>query len=425
MYKKLIPSIVVAMSAALLMAGCTGSGSGTATPTAGGATTTQATSAPAEPVTITFQNQFNDAQTSAMQGLVAKFEAAHPEIKVNLLRDNDSSYYDKLVTQITGGAGPDIARVEPVKAPQYIAAGWALSLKDAITDQSAYIPSTLEPVTKNGELFGVPLDVEALALFYRIDMLQAAGFSSPPATWDELKTQTKALTHDGNYGIGLFGGWGAFEFYPWLWQAGGQMLNADGTEATFNSPEAVSALQLWVDLQKTVMPKGMATATEDDLKGPFVSGNLAMLTSGPWMIPSMKQAGIDGKWGIAPLPAGKQAASVLGGMDLLVLKNSQHPDQAKTFISWLMQDENIVQYYAAIGGLPVKTALYKDPAIASDPYVVAFKAVLEQAKARPTVPASGDIDAALGEAVQAALAGTMTPKEALDAAVAKANEAMK
>ncbi len=382
-------------------------------------------SAPAEPVTITFQNQFNDAQSEAITALVKKFEAAHPEIKVQLLRDNDSSYYDKLVTQITGGAGPDIARVEPVKAPQYIAAGWALPVSDVITDASAYIPSTLEPVTKDGQLYGVPLDVEALALFYRTDMLSSVGYDKAPATWDELTDAATKLTKKGNHGIGLFGGWGAFEFYPWLWQAGAQMLNADGTKATFNSPEAVAALQYWVDLQKSVMPAGMATATEDDLKGPFVSGNLAMLTSGPWLIPSLKKAGIDGKWAIAPLPSGKQSASVLGGMDLLVLKNSQHADQAKTFLSWLMTDANVKEYYTAIGGLPAKSSLYSDKAFADDPNVASFKAVLEQAKSRPTIAASGDVDAALGEAVQAALAGTKSPKDALDAAVAKADGALK
>ncbi|MGC4153351.1 MAG: sugar ABC transporter substrate-binding protein [Propionicimonas sp.] len=377
-----------------------------------------------EPVTITFQHQFNDAQNAAIEALVASFETEHPEIKVELLRDNDSSYYDKLVTQITGGAGPDIARIEPVRSPQYIAAGWALPVDDVITDVDNYIPSALEPVLLDGKLYGIPLDVEGLALIYRTDLLASVGYDKAPATWDELADAATKLTKDGNYGVGLFGGWGAFEFYPWLWQAGAEMLNADGTEATFNSPEAVAALQYWVELQKTVMPPGMATATEDDLKGPFVSGSLAMLTSGPWIIPSMTEAGIDGKWAIAPLPTGKQAATVLGGMDLLVLKNSKHPEQAKAFLSWLMQDDNVKQYYTAIGGLPVKSTLYTDPAFAEDPNVVAFKEVLEQAKSRPTVAASGDIDAALGEAVQAALAGTATPQEALDAAVAKANEAL-
>jgi multiple sugar transport system substrate-binding protein len=222
----------------------------------------------------------------------------------------------------------------------------------------------------------------------------------------------------------LFGGWGAFEFYPWLWQAGAEVLNEDGTEAVFNSPEAVEALQLWVDLQASAMPAGMATATEDDVKGPFISGTLAMFTSGPWVISSLAEAGIDGKWALAPLPAGAESATVLGGMDLLVLKNSEHPEEAKQFLSWLMSDENIRDYYLAVGGVPAKTTLFDDPAFADDPYLPAFQDILADARSRPTVAAAGDVDTALGTAVQAALAGTATPQEALDAAVAEANEAL-
>jgi len=376
------------------------------------------------PVTITFQEQFNDAQTAAIKKLVPKFEAANPGIKVVLNRDNDAGYYDKLVTQITAGKGPDVVRVDPAKAPQYIASGWALPLGDAVGKPSEYFPAALDAVTKDGGLYGVPLDVEALALFYRTDVLAAAGYDKPPATWAEFSAMAKALTKNGKHGVALFGGWGAFEFYPWLWQAGAEVLSADNKKAVFNSPEAVSALQMWVDLQASAMPPGMATAAEDDVKGPFVSGSVAMFTSGPWTIPALQKAGIDGKWAVAPMPGGKNQATVLGGMDLLVLKNSKHAQEAKTFLSWLMKDENIKQYYVEIGGLPAKVALFDDPAFAADPYVSQFKAILKQARSRPAVAASNDVDAALGKAVQAALAGTQSPKQALDTAVAKANSAL-
>lgn len=375
-------------------------------------------------VTIKFQEQFTDAQSEAMKALVARFEEETPGIKVQLLRDNDSGFYDKLVTQITGGAGPDMVRVDPAKAPQYIASGWTLPLDDVI-DASEYFPAALEAVTKaDGTLHGVPLDVDALALFYRTDLLEAAGLDAAPTTWDEFQAAAEAMTVDGNYGAGLFAGWGAFEFYPWLWQAGAEVLNDDQTEAVFNSPEAVSALQFWVDLQKSAMPAGMATADEDAVKGPFIAGKLGMLTSGPWMIPSLKNADIDGTWAVAPLPAGKESATVLGGLDLLVLKNSKHPDETKQFLAWLMEDQNIGEYYSAIGGIPAKTSLFEDPKFADDPYVAQFKLVLEQARSRPAIANSIEVDDALTEALQAALAGTATPQEALDKAVQKANKAL-
>lgn len=404
---------LVAFAAAPLLlaafAGCASSGeSGNAT----------------EKVTITFQEQFSDAESTQFTTQLKEFETANPNITVKLIRDNDKSYYDKLTTQITAGKGPDIVRVEPPRASQFIAAGWALPLGDAAGSKDDYFPASLESVTKDGELYGVPVDLSALALFYRTDLFTAAGIENPPATWDEFQADAQKLTSGDTHGVGLFGGWGGFEFYPWLWQAGADVLNDDQTKAVFNSADAVRALQLWVDLQATAMPAGMATATEDDLKGPFVSGSLAMMTSGPWMIPSMKAAGIDGKWAVAPLPEDKSAATVLGGLDLLVLKNTEHAEAAKTFVTWLMQDSVQKVWASSLGYIPVKTSLYEDAVFKDDPYVSAFADVLKQARSRPTVPQAGDIDTALGTAVQAALSGTKSAQDALDEAVATSNKAL-
>lgn len=376
-------------------------------------------------VTITFQEQFSDAESAQFTKQLAGFEKAHPNITVKLIRDNDASYYDKLTTQITAGKGPDLARVEPPRASQFIAAGWALPLGDSAGSAKDYFPASLDAVTKGGKLYGVPVDLSALALFYRTDTFKAAGIAKPPATWAEFQADAKKLTTGTNHGVGLFGGWGAFEFYPWLWQSGAEVMNKDQTKATFNSADAVNALQLWVDLQKESMPAGMATATEDDLKGPFVSGSLAMMTSGPWMIPSLKTAGIDGKWAVAPLPTDRHSATVLGGLDLVVLKNTKNADAAKTFVKWLMQDSVQKAWASTLGYIPVKTSLYSDPTFKNDPYVSAFADVLKQARSRPTIAQAGDVDTALGNAVQAALSGTKSAKDALDAGVDAANKALK
>ncbi|MDR2722604.1 MAG: sugar ABC transporter substrate-binding protein [Cellulomonadaceae bacterium] len=373
-------------------------------------------------VTISFQHQFNDVQTQAIETLVARFEEEHPSIRVNLLRNNDSAFYDALVTQILGGGGPDIVRVEPPRVPQYIASGWTLPLDD-IFDPANFFPAAVEALTSpDGQLHGVPFDIDALALFYRPDMLETAGITEVPQTWEDFRTAAVAMTDGDTYGAGLFGGWGAFTFYPWLWQAGGQVLNENQTEAAFNSPEGVAALQFWVDLQNSAMPPGMATAGEDEVRGPFVAGRIGMIPSGPWAIPSLKETGID--WAVAPLPADKESATVLGGMSLLALANTSHPDQVKTFLTWLMDDENLGEYYAAVGGIPAKTSLFNDPAFANDPYVSAFQAILETARNRPTIEEAGLIDEALTEAIQAALAGTSSPQAALDAAAARVNEAL-
>jgi len=397
----------------------------TAAPLAACGSSNDSPDASGSPETVVFQEQFSDSESAEMEKLVAQFEADNPDITIKLVRDNDASYYDKLVTQISAGQGPDIVRLEPPKVAQYITSGWLVPVDDVLGDKSQYFENTIDAATSDGKTYAVPQDVSTLALYYRKDMFQDAGISAPPATWDELRSDVQKLTTGGKYGIGLFGGWGAYEFYPWLWQSGAEVLNDDGTQAVYNSPEAVSALQLWADLQKDGMPKGMATAGEDAVSGPFINGNIAMLTSGPYMAGALKSGGLtDDQWGVAPLPGDATTASVLGGMDVGILKNSKVQDGAKKFLTWLMSDDVQTTWDKDLGYVPVKKSLYATSDFSSDPVVSAFEPIIEASKSRPTIPAAADVDSALGEAVQAALSGAKTPQQALDDAVKKSNDAI-
>jgi len=413
-------SFVLALS--MLLGACSPKTTPTTTPT-----TTN------EPVTLKILEQFSDAEATKFDEIVMKFEAANPSIKIEIERNDEADYYDKLVTQVMGGSAPDIARVEPPKAAQYIAAGYAANLDNYISSdlRSQFFDGALEPLIKDGSLFGVPQDLATMVLVYRTDLFQNAGISHPPTTWDELVADAKLLTNpaEGVYGISLFGGWGAFEFYPWFWQAGGEMLKQEGenTTITFNSQEGVDALQFWVDLvyKYEVMPTGTANIGEDEVKGPFVAGKVAMFTSGPWIIASLKEiTDIEGKWSLAPLPAGKMNASVLGGMDLIVMEQSSHKDEAAKFINFLMQDDIQLDWAKSLGFLPIKKSMYSDPFFQSDPLMLVFSKELEVSRSRPTIAQAGEVDDAFGVAIQAALSGAQTPKQALDDAAAKAQAAL-
>jgi multiple sugar transport system substrate-binding protein len=376
-------------------------------------------------VTLTFQNQFSDSESTELKKLVEQYEAENKNVKINIVRDNDASYYDKLVTQISAGKGPDIVRLEPPKVSQYAASGFLVPVDDALGEKSDYFANTIAAATVDGKVYGLPQDVSTLALFYRKDMLTDAGITTPPTTWDELKTDAQKLTGGGKYGIGLFGGWGAYEFYPWLWQSGAEVLNSDGTKATFDSADAVRALTLWSDLQENGMPPGMAAATEDDVRGPFTNGDLAMFTSGPYMTSILTSSGLeDSQWGVAPLPSDKKSASVLGGLDLAVLKNSTHQKEAIAFLKWFGSDEVQTEWAQTLGFVPSKKSLYEQAPFKDDANIATFGQIIDASQSRPTVARAADVDTALGDAVTAALSGSETPEQALKDGAKKANEAL-
>jgi ABC-type glycerol-3-phosphate transport system substrate-binding protein len=413
----------------IVLAACSAGASPTPAPTAAGSPASSGTPA-VVPVTITFEHQFGDAESAKFDQLVKQYAAANPGITIKTIRDNDASYYDKLVTAFMADSAPDIVRVEPPRAAQFIAAGYAAPLNGVISaaDQAQFFPGTITPLQKDGKLYGVPQDVATLVLYYRTDMFKAAGIAAPPTTWDELLADAQQLTKaPSQYGLGLFGGWGGFEFYPWLWQAGGEMLDPSNKTVTFNDAGGVKALQFWADLQNKykVMPPGAATLTEDDYKGPFVNGKLAMFTSGPWIAGWLKGAGIGGKWAAAPLPKDVNDASVLGGMDIIVNAKSEHQAEAGKFLTWLLQDSVQTDWASSLGFVPIKQSMYSDPKFSSDPLNAIFLAELKVSRSRPTIAQAGQLDDLLGKAVQAALSGASTPKAALDDAVQKAQQLLK
>ncbi len=382
------------------------------------------------PVIIKLLHQFNDAESAKFEEIVADFEKENPNIDLEVERNNEANYYEKLVTTIMGEAAPDIARVEPPKAAQYIAAGYATNLEPYISEdfRADFFEGTLQPVLKDGSLYGLPQDVAVLVLFYRTDMFEEAGIAAPPATWDELVTVAQELTKKPDiYGIGLFGGWGSFEFYPWFWQAGAEMFEEkDGKLVpAFNSEAGVEALQFWVDLiyKHKVMPEGSSTYTEDDVKGGFFAKNIAMFTSGPWTIAGLKEnTDIEGKWAMDLLPKGEKEASVLGGMHFVVMEQSEYKEEAVKFLDYFMQDSIQVDWAKSLNLLPIKKSVYQDPFFQNDSLMQLFSKQLEVAKSRPTIPEIGEIDDLFGKAIQSAMIGAQTPKEALDEAAQKAEE---
>ena len=122
MNKKIFMSGLAALMSLLVACAPSGTAVPTAHPTQP-VTEPTATTAAVKPVTISIMHQFNDAESAKFEEIVARFEAENPGIKIAVERNNEASYYDKLVTTILGGSAPDIARVEPPKAAQYIAAG--------------------------------------------------------------------------------------------------------------------------------------------------------------------------------------------------------------------------------------------------------------------------------------------------------------
>ena len=112
-------------------------------------------------------------------------------------------------------------------------------------DPSTYFESAWNTGVIDGTAYGVPWYVETRLLYYRTDIAEKAGITTPPTTWDELKAMAKAMQEKGGaqWGISL-GTKNYQELAPFIWSNGGDIYDGDATSRS-TRPQAVDALSFY------------------------------------------------------------------------------------------------------------------------------------------------------------------------------------
>ena len=155
---------------------------------------------------------------------------------------------------------------------------------------------------------------------------------------------------------------GTFQWLPFLWMTGEDL-------ATLDSDGGRMAMQLWVDLVKDgSMSPGIISWTQGDVKGQFQNGKAALMVNGPWQIPILKSESPDLQWDVATLPEQKQGASILGGENTAIVKDSQiRRRRVGRCMAWRQEPENLKAYLVEAGKLPSMATLATDEAWTDGP----------------------------------------------------------
>ncbi len=313
----------------------------------------------------------------------AAFVAENPDVNIKVTAIPWGAAHDKIATAIAGGQTPDISMIGTTWMGEFAATG-ALDPTPDLIDSSRFFDGAWGSTDVGGTNYGVPWYVETRVLYYRTDLVP-----EPPTDWDGLTAMAKAMQAGGaEWGINLQPGQtGAWQtFMPFAWQAGAQMTNADATEFTIDSPEFVAALTKY----QSFFTDGLTPMElpEGSLEPDFMAGKIGAFISGPWHVGILTETDAAGmaNVGLAPLPAGAQQASFIGGANLAVFKDATNRDAAWKFVEWLSQPEVQVQWYKTSNDLPSVASAWDDPAIADDQYLGIFGTQLKTAVAPPSIP---------------------------------------
>ncbi|WP_210190929.1 ABC transporter substrate-binding protein [Brucella thiophenivorans] len=363
--------------------------------------------------TVRFWYHFDNPE-NPMSELVAKFEKANPDIKIEAENIPWNSYYDNLYTSIIGGSAPDAAMVKLFAQPRLTEMealeplgdqinGWAG--KDDLLDNLLELNKAAD-----GNQYYLPIQYVVLYLYYRADLFKEAGLE-PPKTCEDFRNAAIKLTDAPNrYGFGLRGGKGGWD----QWGAFVLSQGGDIKPGGLTTPSAVAANQWVIDLfqKDKVIPPSAPNDGFQEIISAFKTGKTAMTIH---HIGSSKDlvSALGDKVSAVPVPeCGGNRWTSYGDESLAIFSSSEVKDAAWKWISFLAEGENNVSFNSATGQMTVTKSGSKDWKLHDRRFVDATVDSLPFAHVLPQSEGTSEfVNTAWQIAMQRALAGQITSEQ--------------
>jgi multiple sugar transport system substrate-binding protein len=373
----------------------------------------------------------------SIERMVNEFEAENPNISIELQYVNSDFALQKATVAIQGNKQPDISYQYGTNMPQLASSPKLVDLTDRVNEGdynwADFYQGEQAVATVDGRVLGVPALVDNLAVVYNKDLFKKAGLDPPGAdwTWDELRTDAAAITDPANNVFGMVFPADGSETMVWqyiamLWAAGGDILNADNTEAIFNQAPGVQAL----DTLTAINQDGSMYLDFNPDSGKsgqlFNSGKIGMIITGPWDLSGFPDVDYDVQF-MPAFEAGGSHETIAGPDNWVIFDNGpERVDAAWKFLSFMTSPEQVLQDSLDTSHLPTRASVAEMPEFeqffTKYPGTEVFVQNLDNVlKARPQVPQYPRISSALGQALIAAIQGQESSQDALNKAADQSN----
>ncbi len=350
-------------------------------------------------------------------------------------------YSDKLKTSIVGGSSDfDVVYASADWVPAFIAADGLEPLDAYIANDAADFLNVddLQPgvsnLTFDGKIYGFPSEGDTAWLFYRKDLLDAAGIT-PPKTMDELLAAAQKLNTPDRYGmvIGSKTDEAWWDFMHYFWAFGGQLFDPTTYEVTVNNEAGVKALTFYSDLLRkyNVVSPDVTTYGYNEILTALAQDKAAMGVE--WMAATQdlqncdKSPKVCDKLQYEFVPPSVEGQYGFGGSSWgwFDPAAAAQKEAGYKFIEWLVGGPGAT-LWGLNGGIPSNTAALSDPALVAK--VPQFQLLAEAMPYRhitPLLTTSDQVVLAMQEASSSAVTGAKTPQQAMDDAAAAIDAALK
>jgi multiple sugar transport system substrate-binding protein len=370
-----------------------------------------------------------------LERAIELYRAQNPDVEIELLKLPYAGLYEKLVIDLAEGIGAyDIVMLDDTWATEFMSQGWLADLEAlGYTPDPDFVDNALAVGRypyPDGTLYGLP-HVGNVELFaYRRDLFEKYGLPHPPKSWlevlgaaaliDRYEPEVSGVVFRGRKGNPIVTG-----FLPIFWGFGARIVE-DG-QAAVASPEGIAALKLFLAL-KDYAPEGVEVYNSSEVKDALLGGDVAIaIEVWPGWVPALddpERSQVVGLVEIIPAPGLVETSSPMIGIWLLgVSAASRNQAAALDFVRFITSPEIQRQLTLELGHPPTRHSVYSDPeVVAKYRWFPAQLAAMDSAVPRPRVPVWSEIEGVLGDYLQLALVGEMSPEEALQAAQARIQE---
>jgi multiple sugar transport system substrate-binding protein len=412
-----VPIAIVGALAVVMALGACGGGSKTST------SSTPGTFDAKGPITLATGKDTSGYLQSALD----TWNKDHPSETVRLIElpeSADQQRQQMIQNAQTKSDAYTIINVDVVWTAEFAANGWIEQLPEDQFALDKLLKGPAATAKYFNKLYAAPYLTDGGMLYYRKDLLDAAGISAPPKTWDELTADCKKV-QPANPGVGCYAG--QFEKYEGLTvnfseavdSANGQVVDDSG-KPNVNTPEAKKGLDFLVDGFKSgIIPKDAITYKEEEGRRAFQDGKLIFHRQWPYQYTKANatdgSSKVAGKFAVATLPGiDGPGKSSLGGHNLAISKFAKNKGSALGFIKFLTSESEEKAHLLKTSEAPVYASLYDDPDLVKQfPYLPVLKLSVNTAVPRPRVVRYGDATTAIQEDAYAALTGTKSSADAL------------
>lgn len=299
--------------------------------------------------------------------LVARFNEEHPNIEVVYQPTPWNNWAQNFSTAVASNSAPDISTGGAFQAFYFYDQDAILPVDDVVEEMKQdgfiddFIDGALDALYYDGHYVSLPWLIDVRVPFYRKDIFEQYQIDMPK-TWAELESSMEKLVADGKYGLAVSSKEvnGAQILFSLILNNGGGLFNEDQTLNILDERN-IEALEFFARLtEKGIISKAAAGYAQEDAKKQFAQGDAAVYYGAPAFLKEFPE--ISDQFGVMEPMEGPHGdlGTVRWVNNIMIYKQTQHPEEAKTFLSWWVRNNDELFTVGEVG-LPARKSIMQDP----------------------------------------------------------------